>query len=72
MQIVTQINIAIVITGGTGGVISYIHTHGASIFMVVQDVQVAKTARDVLVPNAVRDIVYVKLRYHLLVMQANA
>jgi len=72
MQIVTPINIAIVIATGTGGVISNLHTHGARMFIIVRHVQVAKTARDVLVHNAVRVLHYVNHPDHLLVMQVNA
>ena len=72
MQIVTAINIAIVIAPGTGGVISHIHTHGARMFIGVRHAQVAKQAMDVMVPHAVREVVYVNHPHHLLVMQANA
>ena len=72
MQIVTQINTVIPTTHGSDSVISHIHTHGARVFIIVRHAQVEKQARDVLVPNAVREVVYVNHPHHLLVMQVNA
>ena len=72
MQIVTQINTVILTALGMDVVISHIHTHGAAMFIVVHHAQVEKQARDVMVPNAVREVVYVNHPHHLLVMQVNA